>query len=757
MAYRILNHSYMCRTISDIRTYLKPNDIKPTGVVIPRGIVFTTNHDITINDLTFLQIEDYEPAKGMWVNLKSVEYMPIEADEEPEENTEFNDSVPYKESIVVNGKNTVIYDKWDSTTPIPGVLEMGSVITVDRKVDLICNGIEQTRYRITKVVTRKGESDDAPLGCWILGNYSVTVGEEHLVFKDPSLKVRATAASTAKTAKTSDSAARAKRTATTTTNTKTSTINSTTVVSTDDLNEEQMSTIINDSTLESGSDLYDMYGFDYMSAATDETVMGVPLGRLLFVHGMPFQFTAITDRRGNSKALYGETDYSIYAPNTSDTDNCGDFYGRVFTKEIAANMPIAVIVPGIPVFMTNIKQSLFGTTGTDHKVRKNWVPFWDDLTDTEFNSVLENLVNSSNGGEAYQYYSMQVDTTGYFQYVNALCQTSASLMGLDKVRYRGKKCSSFDWSKYNTSADQDYSTFEEVLGVTGGVSFAFDPLSSITDSLSNSTTESQFSGMLNSISAKAKELAFMTGTTNFGSTLFNESDYEAAVAQVSGGFMSGITNPISKISAFLKNSAHGLNVRFPEIWSDSSSTKSYDIDMKFITPYATAFCKWRYVLVPFFHVFALAAPHSDKSVVNYGRPFLIRAFSKGYFNVEMGMIKEVTWKRFGDGDMISEDGVPTEIDVSISFEDLYQQLAVSKFEGENSAKASYVAAFFNNTGLMDLVGTLSGVNMNRIGLNERLALYASSMYGAFSRTGSNLFSHASQRVRNITERFILGT
>ena len=111
MAYRILNHSYMCRTISDIRTYLKPNDIKPTGVVIPRGIVFTTNHDITINDLTFLQIEDYEPAKGMWVNLKSVEYMPIEADEEPEENTEFNDSVPYKESIVVNGKNTVISDK----------------------------------------------------------------------------------------------------------------------------------------------------------------------------------------------------------------------------------------------------------------------------------------------------------------------------------------------------------------------------------------------------------------------------------------------------------------------------------------------------------------------------------------------------------------------------------------------------------------------------------------------------------------------
>ena len=28
MAYRILNHSYMCRTISDIRTYLKPNDME---------------------------------------------------------------------------------------------------------------------------------------------------------------------------------------------------------------------------------------------------------------------------------------------------------------------------------------------------------------------------------------------------------------------------------------------------------------------------------------------------------------------------------------------------------------------------------------------------------------------------------------------------------------------------------------------------------------------------------------------------------
>jgi hypothetical protein len=309
------------------------------------------------------------------------------------------------------------------------------------------------------------------------------------------------------------------------------------------------------------------------------------------------------------------------------------------------------------------------------------------------------------------------------------------------------------------AADQDYSTFAQVMGTDGGISFAFDPVSAISDSLTNSTGESQFASMLNGLSSKARELDFMGGSTGIDAIdeLMGDTDYEAATAQANSGLFSGLLTPLSHITTFLKNAGHGMNVRFPQIWNDSSSTKSYSIDMKFLTPYATAFCKWRYVLVPFLSWFALAAPHSDNSLVNYSRPYLIRAFSKGYFNVEMGIVSSIQWKRFGDGDMISADGIPTEIDVTVDFEDLYQQLAMSKFTGDITASSKAVGIFFNNTGLMDLIGTLSGVNMNKISISDRMSLYTSAWAGALTDTGTNFMRSISDRVSNIAYDMLYGS
>ena len=133
--------------------------------------------------------------------------------------------------------------------------------------------------------------------------------------------------------------------------------------------------------------------------------------------------------------------------------------------------------------------------------------------------------------------------------------------------------------------------------------------------------------------------------------------------------------------------------------------------------------------------------------MNYSRPFLIKAYSKGYFNVEMGIITSLQWKRFGDGDMISGDGVPTQIDVSVAFQDMYYQLAMSKMAGVTGS-FEMMGVFFNNNGLMEMLGTLSGVNMLRISLGERLSLFASSAVGAFSATGSNFMKHLSQKLSN---------
>ena len=729
--------SYMCRSSRICKLYNAPTDIKPSSKILPKSVMFISNRIYVNGSVTLFEISEsvgtQEVPIGLWIANDVIEYCTLETEESIEEKTQSDDSVECNETLLINGSSISIYDKWDSSTPIKGGLELGSTITVDRKVNFSVNGVTQTRYRMVEIKQPNKESADLFLGMWILGNYSVTNTNQTVVIHNPSVRAATAPISTTVTQPHS---------ATEPAPVSTPTTNDGVTVSTGD-QEANNQVDYNEQTMD---ELYESYGFNYNSAGN---VMSIPLGRMIFVHGMPFQYTHLTDRRGNSHNQYGKESTVNETTKLSASDGTIDMYGRSFAKEIASNMPIAVIVPGVPRFITNVKEGLLGSYRGENATRNNWIPFWNDLTDTELESAMQNFMQNGKDGD-YQYYTMEVDTTDYFNYVNALCQNSAKMMGLSTFKYHGKMCDKLDWGKYNSSADQDYSMFEEVTGISGGVSFAFDPLSSITDSISNSTGESQFAGFINGLSAKARELEFMTGTVaNFN--MINSEDYEASIASLDDGTFSGITNAVNRVKSFINNTAHGVNVRFPLLWNDSNSSKSYDLDMRFITPYSTTFCKWRYVLVPFFHVFCLAAPRSDTSVVNYKRPFLIRAFSKGYFNVEMGIIESLQWKRFGDGDMISEDGVPTQIDVTISFQDLYQQLAMSKTDGPTA-----IGIFFNNTGLMDMMGTLSGVNMNRISLGERLSLYASSATGAFSRIGSNFFRRFSDRTRNVAERFFVG-
>ena len=97
--------------------------------------------------------------------------------------------------------------------------------------------------------------------------------------------------------------------------------------------------------------------------------------------------------------------------------------------------------------------------------------------------------------------------------------------------------------------------------------------------------------------------------------------------------------------------------------------------------------------------------------------------------------------------MISSDGVPTQLDVSISFKDLYHVLTASHTMG-----ASAMAAFFNNTGLMDMLGTLSGVDMNRVGLPDRIALYLGASKNAVMGLGGNFMQHIQDRTADFLER-----
>ena len=723
--------AYLCRTSRPTKVYSSPISVNPTSTVIPKGSMFISTNYHNRENLDFYEITNDEYNQnlpvGAWVAGDVIDCIPTD-DFDTTNITKNSTNNEINETLFIKSNKITVYEDSQSTTTVLHELKLKDSLTVDRKADTLCNGVVQTRYHITAV---NGSTSHPDVGKWILGDYAVDLKQTKVVFHTNRVQSRVA------TATTLDASARDATTGTTTTPTvdTTNSVDGVTASNGDQelLNNAQMNQTDMDQ-------LYQNYGFNY--SMSQRHLMDVPIGRMTFVHGMPFQYTYLTDRREGNNNYEGQDSLPDEVTSLNVRTGSVDLYGRTFGKEIAANMPIVVIAPGNPIFLTNVKQGVIGYSGTSQSARNNWIPFFDtanELTGSEFDAALAELTND-NGD--YQYYSMTIDTADYFNYVNAICQTSARLMGLTNFTYHGTTCDKLDWGKYNQSVDQDYSMFEEVIGVTNGVSFAFDPVSSITDSISNETSDSMFTSMLNEVSSKAREVEFVTGQIGIDTGLAN---YEGSTPTIGN---STIGNIASRIGSFLNNSIHGMNVRFPKIWNDSSSSKDYSLEMHFITPYATTFCKWRYVLVPFFHIFCLTAPRSIKTVMNYSRPFLIKAYSKGYFNVEMGIITSLQWKRFGDGDMISGDGVPTQIDVSVAFQDMYYQLAMSKMSGITGS-FEMMGVFFNNNGLMEMLGTLSGVNMLRISLGERLSLFASSAVGAFSATGSNFMRHISDRLSSI--------
>lgn len=825
MAYEILNNAYLCRTVRSTKLYARPNDIKPSNVIIPEDITLTTNEECHINNIRFFKISDIIKGEdnhyiGMWISSQEIEFSKILQEEETPKETRPDDSEDVNEQLVTNVPEVVFYEKSTSGTGLPMELPVGSVLTVDQKVNVTINGFTQTRYHIIDCE----DPDGMPLflvnDMWVRYGSEVHILDESDIINIPNRPILRSAnrdrdkgrGKNIKNNKNSRNAKQERLNYLKKNNiniyTKGGTANNgTTMASTIQNKIATSSPIVQITTppivqnrnytypnqVESVNNFYQDVDVDYGDVnraiagyqqgyfATGQSIMGTPIGRMLFVHGMPFQFTHYADRRPGSTKQYGNASeyYDLTRKGTSiksgSTKASGaDFYGRSYEQEIACNIPIMSVVPGEPQYMSLLTGSFVFPSYKKAKksTGRDFAKFFNNLSDSELRSAIATVDAGVSNKDLYQYYTMTVNTDEYFAYVNTLCKMSAILMGLSDFEYLGTKCTLVDWGNYNStqSGGQDYNMLEEVIGVDGGVSFAYDPGSSVTDSIGNTLTDSAFTGLIKGISQKAREAGFLFGRWGDDAVDYlsavDGTDYDSAVNDITGSALGRIFSGqgiIGRASTWIKNSGKGMNIRFPQIWQDSSSNKDYSIEMHFIAPYATNFCKWRYVLVPFFHCFALAAPRIRSTLTMYSTPFLIRAYSKGYFNVEMGMITNLSWRRFGDGgDMVSDDGIPTQIDVTMDFQDMYQSIGMSKIDGawdilnlSGKGIGKEAGLFFNNTGLMDMLGTMSGVNMNRMNIGERIALYWNAVFSiGVAGLPGNFKRNITDRIRNTYEKWI---
>lgn len=433
------------------------------------------------------------------------------------------------------------------------------------------------------------------------------------------------------------------------------------------------------------------------------------------IYGIPYQFPESVDPRPDSKSSFG----SIYAE-------------RIITR-----MPLLMMSPGKVDFMSSYK------TG-------------------EKKAVLDVLLNDGDGASDIndflekpgKYYTFAYDTENYWKYVNAANHASAIYLGIGDVEIDVNgvkaKAADFKWEKASNNK------FDSLLVSNKSyVCFYTDADSSKSESFGNDTTSSQLADKVNDFSSIAKEIQFLVGANTGIDIMKNQSAIDDALTNLGNvvdKFLGG-SQTIKDLGEDFVTIASGGKLIFPEIWSDSTFSQSFDVKIKLRCPCPNKVSWFLDIIVPINHLIALTMPRSPygKSIINkdfdqepsvngYMSPFLVRAFYKGLFNCDMGIITDLSIEKGKEGSW-TLDGLPSEVDISMTIKDLYNVMAMSEYTTGNQRKS-----FLNNTTYLNYLANSCGISINKPDLDRSLDLWAmiQKNYWKDKLTGYTWWQKASQ-------------
>lgn len=439
------------------------------------------------------------------------------------------------------------------------------------------------------------------------------------------------------------------------------------------------------------------------------------------VLGLPFQFSNVADRR---------------VSNDNDLQ-----YGRKYLENIIAEAPIVYLTPGIPEYMPDADTSTKEALDNFMKARSEG----SGISDTVLADIL---------GTDLRYYDFTPAYAEYTRYVNLLCRICSIYMGIDQLTVPGttEKYGSYDWGKWSNinykSQDKGWASntvdkmVDELFGDYKFIKCYVDPSVSFSESSSNSTTASQVAGLFDSLEGIVKEVGFFSnGSSIMDGVLGTLTNAAADTTNAATNALDpDVSAGLSKVIGSATHVIQGSNVIFPELWGDSTYNKSYSFTINLVSPYGDIESIYLNVIVPMMHLIALSLPRQT-SGNSFGSPFLVKAFAKGYFSCDLGIIDSISIEK--DPTSFNVHGLPNEVKITISITDLYKNLMISK--------TSAVNLFFANQGLIEFLAVTSGINITQ----GNIALKIESIISAFKESlfdiPSNIYDNIIQGIRGIIE------
>lgn len=434
------------------------------------------------------------------------------------------------------------------------------------------------------------------------------------------------------------------------------------------------------------------------------------------IEALPYQFLETVDPR-------------IKGTGTNSTA-----IGRKYAEKIMGRLPLLFLTPCFP-------QALADFSKEDKQSVINM------LIDSSFD---EDLINGDG-----RYYNVSFAYDEYYRYLNCMLASVVAFLGIydEEVNINGKsvKLGEFDWSK---EANDSFKTF---FDARENIVFYLDQFNTISESFSNETTESSIASQINSLSDTANEVKFLLAgnsgalgkiASNLGDAVGSiSSALSGAIGELGGGIVGSLAD--KGVSTLV----NGGKIIFPQIWSNSNYSRSYSLSIKLRSPDHDTLSIFFNILKPYCKLLAMVLPrvmnNTDVYNVNgYESPFLVKAFSKGKFNVDMGIISSMSVTKGGEG-MWNDDGLPTQLDIELEITDLYSALAMSGFEntGIHMFKATQeLAKIVNNTAYMDFLANMAGLNVGTMAIGRRVKMYNYLANTAIKQFPSRKFMEFDRRI-----------
>lgn len=175
----------------------------------------------------------------------------------------------------------------------------------------------------------------------------------------------------------------------------------------------------------------------------------------------------------------------------------------------------------------------------------------------------------------------------------------------------------------------------------------------------------------------------------------------------------------------------GSNTRFqlPQVWTDSSFERSYSVSMKFRSIYGHPLGVYENCFVPYIFLMPLIMPRKIM-MMKYGNPFYVKAFCKGLFSIDMGMITNLSVQRGEDKNTRTVDGYHRTMTVSMTIQDMLPNLSTSVDAGVLHLSKAGNEGFYNY--LLDLAGIDFIQRSNLAVLMKHEANYLHMKYNPFA-------------------------